>query len=409
MSEQDLRRRLHEAELPDESGARARGWRVVRAAYVEQPSGRPARNTSRRLALALFAAGLVLALALSPAGAKVGDVLRSVAGIDSKSEPVLTSLPARGRLLVESPVGPWVVNDDGSKRLLGDYQQATWSPGGLYVGVTGGRELAAVEPGGTIHWTLDGSNLVRDPQWSPSGFRVAYRSGNALRVVAGDGTGDHLLARSVAPTPLAWEPLSPARASQASQDVSVPELAAYVESSGRIVIANVDSGQIRWSTSPGIGPDHLSWSSDGKLLLATGPAGIAAYDPAKSANPVSVGFGSESPVSSATFVPGTHRIVAIYRVPDGAGHAVSRVVTGPAGVKLFLSHTLLSTRERLTDLVPSPDGRWLLTAEPARDRWIFVRTTDGRMKVATNIAHQFDPGASGPVSFPHAEGWCCTG
>jgi hypothetical protein len=133
------------------------------------------------------------------------------------------------------------------------------------------------------------------------------------------------------------------------------------------------------------------------------------YDPAKSANPVSVGFGSESPVSSATFVPGTHRIVAIFRVPDGSGHAVSRVVTGPAGVKLFLSHTLLSTRERLTDLVPSPDGRWLLTAEPARDRWIFVRTTDGRMKVATNIAHQFDPGASGPVSFPHAEGWCCTG
>jgi hypothetical protein len=206
---------------------------------------------------------------------------------------------------------------------------------------------------------------------------------------------------------VAWEPLNRAQAKRAADGLPVREIGAYVGSSGRIVIANVDSGHVRWATSSGIAPEQLTWSSDRRLLMATGPGGVTVYEPAKSTDPVSVGFGAQSPVTSATFIPGTHRIVAAFRVPDGTGHAVSRVVTGAAGVKLFLNRTLFSSRARIGDLVASPDGRWLLVPEPGKDRWAFVRISDGHMKVAGNISRQFDPGASGPVAFPHAEGWCC--
>src|ERR671934_220788 len=45
--------------------------------------------------------------------------------------PTLFRLPAPGRLLVESSEGPWVVQPDGSKRLLGRFLDASWSPHGL--------------------------------------------------------------------------------------------------------------------------------------------------------------------------------------------------------------------------------------------------------------------------------------
>jgi len=60
--------------------------------------------------------------------------------------------------------------------------------------VAGGDQLEAVDPRGTPQWTLPRPR-VRDPRWYPStGYRVAYLSRADLRVVAGDGTGDHLLA-----------------------------------------------------------------------------------------------------------------------------------------------------------------------------------------------------------------------
>ena len=71
------------------------------------------------------------------------------------AKPALRSLPAAGELLVESEQGPWIVREDGSKRLLGDYEEASWSqPRGLYVAATDGRTLLAVEPDGTVRWTI---------------------------------------------------------------------------------------------------------------------------------------------------------------------------------------------------------------------------------------------------------------
>ena len=47
-----------------------------------------------------------------------------------RAQPALFSLPAPGRLLVTADSGAWVVEQDGSKRLLGAYREASWSPFG---------------------------------------------------------------------------------------------------------------------------------------------------------------------------------------------------------------------------------------------------------------------------------------
>ena len=55
-------------------------------------------------------------------------------------------------------------------RFLGNYTDATWSPHGLFVAVTHGRQLSAIAPDGTPHWSLAQRQRVSDPRWSPSGI-----------------------------------------------------------------------------------------------------------------------------------------------------------------------------------------------------------------------------------------------
>ena len=189
--DRELERAFEEVRVPDEAEAEERSWDVIRAAYAEHAPSAPARR-GRALVLAVAGGAVVLAIGLSPAGAKVADVVSDVFSPEAgepDAKPALRSLPAAGELLVESGEGPWVVRADGSKRLLGDYEQATWSPRGLFVAVTDGRELIAVDPLGEVRWTITAPGQVSDPRWAPSGFRIAYRSGGDLWVVAGDGTG----------------------------------------------------------------------------------------------------------------------------------------------------------------------------------------------------------------------------
>ena len=117
-------------------------------------------------------------------------------------------MPGGGRLLVESGDGAWVVRADGSRRLIGDYDESTWSPHGLYVGAAEGHTLSAVEPDGTPHWSISAAGTVRDPRWSLTpGLRIAYRSGKALRIVHADETNDVQVASDVAPVAPVWSPL----------------------------------------------------------------------------------------------------------------------------------------------------------------------------------------------------------
>ena len=55
---------------------------------------------------------------------------------------------------MSSPQGSLGREADGSLRRLGDYSSAGWSPRGLFVVAARGRRLYAVEPDGTVRWSI---------------------------------------------------------------------------------------------------------------------------------------------------------------------------------------------------------------------------------------------------------------
>jgi hypothetical protein len=159
-----LRDELHAARPPRAEESEWRAWEVVKAAHAERDAVRRPVGP-RRLAVAALAAALAAVLVLSPAGAKVGDWIGEVVDPSPDATPsTLGSLPAGGRLLVVAPAGPWVVQDDGARRRLGDFRDATWSPGGLFVAAARGRELVALEPDGDEVWARPAPARVATPR-----------------------------------------------------------------------------------------------------------------------------------------------------------------------------------------------------------------------------------------------------
>lgn len=361
-AERDLRRRLRDLRAPGEAEAEERSWEIVRAAYAERKPAPPAHR-ARRPGLVLAVGALLVAVGLSPAGAKVGDLVSDVTGIgEEDAKPALRSLPTAGELLVESEPGPWIVREDGSKRLLGDYGEATWSPRGLFVAVTDGRELIAVDPLGNVRWTITAPARVLDPRWSPSGYRIAYRSGRSLRVVAGDGTGDHLVARHVGPVAPAWRPIGDSKLSATRAGGHV---LTYVDGKKKVHTVDVDTG----ATLTGRVTDF-------ELLSAP---------------------------SSGTNLG---RALA----PDGSQLALVTQKRGRAQLELAPKggrpRVLFSDPSRMTGPAWSPDGHWLLVGLPRADQWLFIRTDrPGRVIAFDRISEQFDPGGSGEGTFPRVSGW----
>jgi hypothetical protein len=191
-------------EAPREREAGERAWEVVRAAYAERETVTwPRRHVRPLVAAAVLAA--VVAAALSPPGRSVVHSLRKAVGV-KQAAPALFSLPAPGQLLVTGPGGTWLVHSDGSRRLLGHYRDAAFSPHGLYVATTRANELAAIDPKGNVRWTL-ARPAPRFPAWTGTrtDTRIAYISGGKLRIVAGDGTGDHAVGPA-APVQPVWLP-----------------------------------------------------------------------------------------------------------------------------------------------------------------------------------------------------------
>jgi len=114
--------------VPNEHEAVERSWEVVRAAYeTREPVTWPRRHARPLVAGALVAAAV--AAVLSPPGRSVVHSLRKAVGVEN-AQTELFSLPARGRLLVSGRGGTWIVNADGSRRRLGAYRDAAWSPSG---------------------------------------------------------------------------------------------------------------------------------------------------------------------------------------------------------------------------------------------------------------------------------------
>ena len=371
---------LHRVAPPGEEAAGERAWQVVAAAYAErEPIARPSRRPWVALAVA---ATVVTALGLaSPPGRAVIDRVREAVGVEH-AQPALFALPTEGRLLVQSDSGVWVVREDGSKRLLGSYREASWSPFRRFIVAVrrNGNELAALEPNGDVRWTLARPG-VRSPTWTGSAIDtlIAYTDSSGLRVVAGDGTGDRRLVPG-ARGPLAWKP-GPSRQ------------LAYVFG-GEVVVRNVETGRVVWRTRfPSALPaTAVEWSSDGKRVLVLAPRALRVYD-ARGRVVAQDDPSDATQDADAAFRPGTHD-VAVIRL-EGAQSTVFWLATGRA---------LFSGTGVFGGLAWSPDGRWLLVTWPTADQWVFVPAGERRrIRAVANVSAQFRS-----RTFPRVEGWCCT-
>jgi WD40-like Beta Propeller Repeat len=374
--------RLRLEELPLPEGAEERAWAVVRAAYDERLPSPRARSRRPLAAVAVAAAALVAAL--SPPGRAVLDSIRESVGVE-RAAPALFSLPAPGRLLVESDSGAWVVSPDGSKRRLGDWREASWSPFGRFVVASRGNELAALEPNGHVRWTLD-RPAIRFPRWggSRTDTRIAYLTSSRLHVVAGDGTGDVEAgglpaAARVAP---AWRP-------------GARHVVAYVDTRGRVHAYDAGAGSDFWAARPVLSaafprPRSLTWSPDGRRLLLVTASRVVLF-----------GTASARPLANLRLPD----VVGAAFAPDSRRLAVVR----PREVLLLSPETLRSRQQAFggpggfTGAAWSPDGRWLLVAWRDADQWVFVRVAGGRrIRAVSDVSRQFAAGR-----FPAVPTWCC--
>ncbi len=373
-----MRRELERIEIPGEHDARTRTWRVVRAGF-EAREPVPQRFPLRPVFVAVAIAAIVAA-AFTPAGRAVVDTVRELVGVEG-AEEALFALPADGRLLVVSDGGAWIVDRDGSRRRLRDYDDASWSPFGRFVVATRRNELAALDPEGEVRWTLP-RRRPRLARWGGRRVdtRIAYLSGSTLRVVAGDGEDDRLLARRVTRVAPAWRP-------------GARHVVAFAGAGGVPVVAEADSRRVLWrSRRPGVALD-LRWSGDGRWLLARHNRELRVYT-ADGALAFSVRTQGE--VMAAEFRPRTRQLAYVVASDDGTQ---SRVL-----LRARRTTTLFTAAGNLDELQWAPDGRWLVAGWPSADQLLFIRAPAVRnVEAFSSVREQFDS-----RSFPSLAGWCCS-
>jgi hypothetical protein len=360
-------------------------WEVVKRAYEERsPTPRPRRA---RLALAATALAVTAAVvaALSPPGKAVFHSVREAVGIEH-AEPALFSLPAPGRLLVVSGDngGTWLVKADGFMRKLGPYTDAEWSPHGLYVIATERNGLVAFDPDGGVRWQL----ARHDPSWprwegTMTDTRIAYVAASGLRVVAGDGSGDHLLDAHAGDVPPAWDP------------TRLHTVAYY--SGGAIVLRRAD-GPLVWRASIKVTPSDLEWSSDGRYLAVVSPMQIVVIDQRGRVHRTISMLGAQ--LRQAAFKPGTHDVAVVVRA---AGRSEVRMVDidHPGHARL-----LFAGPGTFGDVEWSPSGDWLLVNWPDANQWVFIKGK--RVRAVANIRQQFARSDGLGPMLQLSGRWCCS-
>jgi hypothetical protein len=376
---------------PDEPGAGARSRALAAAAFALRAPA-PRRRANGALALGAVAAVLVaLAVALTPPGDAVAEWVRDLVERNEPTAgraPALTALPAPGRLLVTGPGGAWVVQSSGSARRLGAYEDAAWSPRGLFVAVTRGRSLSAVEPDGSVRWTLARAERLAQPGWAPSGYRVAYRAGDAIRVVAGDGSGDRLLAAFAGAAAPVWKP------------TTTRHLLAYVARAGVVEVRDADTGRLAWRSSPGPSPADLEWVAGGRSLAV-----IRGDQLQLLAANGRIRRHERLPGSGIALASRPHRTDVAVSVAgrDGTGRVLLVRVRGSVRRRL----TLLASPGAIGEVAFSPDGSTVLASRAGASEWVFLPAdrNRGRARAVGGIGRQFDPRPDRPRGMPEVNGW----
>ena len=365
---------LERIALPGEHEARARAWSVVARSFHERQPVPRRSHLPRVAAVAIALAALGAAALSSPGRAVLGEV-REVVGVE-RAQPALFSLPAPGRLLVASDAGVWVVQEDGSKRLLGAYREASWSPFGRFVVAARENELTALEPTGGVRWTL-ARRGVRFPRWtgSETDTRIAYIDRTGIRVVAGDGSGDRLLVPG-ARGPLAWRP-------------GEGFMLAYA-TTRHVRVVDAATGALVWrAPRPRGRVSAIDWSSDGARVLVLSPHHLRVYD--ERGRTVEQEDPAEGwPDVDAAFRPRTTEV------------AVARVHGSQSSAYILGGRTLGTVTGVVRELEWAPNGRWLIVPWRTADQWILVRAGGRHIRAVSNVSEQFRSD-----SFPRIEGWCC--
>jgi hypothetical protein len=394
--ERRLRDELQAARPPRAADAERRAWHVVEAAHA----GRGATSRPRRgpkVAVALTAVAVLAALALTPAGAKVGDWIGDVVSPPPETtRTALAALPADGRLLVLAESGPWIVGDDGTRRRLGAFRDASWSPGGLFVIAARGRRLTAVEPDGDERWTRVAPARVATPRWSPDGFRIAYRSGRDLYVAVADNSEGWLLDRGVRRAAPAWRPGQPDNR----------QVLAYARGA-RIYVVDADRAggarRVLGRTPSGPPARELWWGAGGRRLIAVSRRAVRVHD-------------ARGRLLRSIPLPGALRAGSSALAPDGRLLAVAAAAPAAHSSELLLMRTdraappIRPLRDfgPLRGLTWSIDGRVLVAGLPEADQWLFLRLRGRRgLMSVKGIRAKFRGGR--PIrsgAFPRPAGWC---
>jgi hypothetical protein len=362
---------------PGEREGEDRTWDVVRDAYEERIRV-PRKRDWRPIAIAV-AATVIVAGSVTPVGHAVFGSLRDAVRGEQNAAPALFALPTpHSRLLVSSAEGAWVVQSDGSKRLLRGYHDPSWSPHGLYVAAVRSNELRALEPNGAVHWSIGRTGAIRNPRWSFDGFRIAYFAGRTLRVINGDGTRDHVLTRAARPGVSAWQPAS--------------HFLAYVNAAGNIVISNVDRPARFAVIRTRLMPRQLEWTADGRQLVAVGAHTIGV-------------FAQRGP-QLRRIDAGASTIAMSSVSPDGGNIAFIETRTGQSslqvtGTRAGPTREIFKGVGIFTNVLWAPNGRSLLLDWNSANQWLFIHSVPvKKVDAVSNISTSFGEESS-------LAGWCC--
>ncbi len=401
MTERELRARLRETRIPGEPDAQERAWAVIRAAHRVAETRAVRRRWRATLPAVAVLAGLsilIVAVGSAPRQA-VARWVRDAIGLTAlpPGRSTLGPLPTGGQVLVSGRSGVWIVTSRGDRRRLGPGDGATFSPHSLYVAVWRGHELDARDPLGHRQWALTASASVSGARWSTDGFRIAYVAGRSLMVVAGDGSGAHVLPGLAARVAPAWQPRT-----QGIHRV------AFVDAHGAVELRDADSGALIWAAHPRARPEQLLWSTDGRRLvvLSRRQVGLYSGDGRRLASRTL----ASGVLAGGALAPGGRLALLIARAAPAAS-SLELVTATPDGLGRA-SRGLLTAAERLVGISWSPDHRWLLAVGPSADQWLFVRAAGApRIIAVSHVAKAFGaagplrPGAAIPGAFPHVAGW----